>query len=116
MSTSEESPPLSPSLLYPKKRRRKLKIDKSTQTEQNFVCFIKSGESENDLTAVINLPDAKFFNQRPRDPRNEYFASLIAFEMESVSPNMRSVLYMKIIDLIYHARGNSTEVQGEIGP
>lgn len=76
--------------------------------------FLKPGESEYDLTAVVNLPDANFFNQRPKDPRNEYFASLIAFEMETVRPDMRSVLYMKIINLIYHARGDSTEVQEEI--
>lgn len=79
MSTLEESQPLSQSLLYPKKRRKILKSDKSTQTEPYFVHFIKPGESEYDLTAVINLPDANFFNQRPKDPHNEYFASLIAF-------------------------------------
>lgn len=81
---------------------------------------IKPGESEYDLTAVVNLPYANFFYQRPKDPRNEYFASLIASEMETVRPDMRSVLYMKIINLIYeyHARrGDSTEeVQEEIRP
>lgn len=114
MSASEKSPPLSPSILKPNTyEKRKKYTDGSTQTESYYTSYVKS--KENDFTALFNLPQLRFFYQRPQDPRNEYFGALISFEMESVQPEIRSQVYMNIINLIRNARAEDlTENQGTL--
>lgn len=117
MSNFDKSPPLSPSILAPKKYRKKEKkyTNSSTQTESYYTCYVQPKDNCDDYTAFVNLPDAKFFNQRPEDPRNELFAALVAFEMESIQPENRSLVYMKIINLIHSARAEmAIEKQGSI--
>lgn len=54
---------------------------------------------------MINMKDAQFFNEHPRDPRNECFAALVAFELEKVQPEDRSLVYVQVLDCIRQIRG-----------
>ncbi|CAG4984499.1 unnamed protein product [Parnassius apollo] len=101
MSQSDESPPLSRYIQPERKMKRKISVGRSTRTENHYICYVKL--EEDDYTAYISLPASRFFNQRPEDPRNEHFGTLIESEMESVPHEIRSQVYMDIINLICHA-------------
>lgn len=104
IEASQEERPISPSILNPRKRKIRTSEDKASQTDGSYVQYIKV--SEGDIRAVmVNIEEAHFFNPHPRDPRNECFAALIAFEMEKVQPEDRSLVYVKIIDFIRKVRG-----------
>lgn len=104
IEASQEERPSSPSILCPRKRKIRTSENKASQTDGSYVQYIKVGED--DIRAVmINIEDAHFFNTHPRDPRNECFAALIAFEMEKIQPEDRSLVYLKIIDYIRKVRG-----------
>ncbi|KAJ2937679.1 hypothetical protein O0L34_g17490 [Tuta absoluta] len=53
---------------------------------------------------VDNLPNVPFYETQP-DDCNKCFARLIAFELQRVPLEQRSMLYIEVIDMVRRARG-----------
>ncbi|GBP46683.1 hypothetical protein EVAR_86935_1 [Eumeta japonica] len=80
--------------------------DKAIQTTLDVIYYKKTSNVDFEAS-VENLPCPKFFDYRPKNIQNEYFASLIAFELDSVKEDDRSLVYMEIINVIRKFRGQS---------
>lgn len=93
-------------LAYNLPKKRKKTAEKATQCEECFVNYRRTSKFEIEVN-VDALQPPRFICERPSDIRNEYFASLVAFELEKIRPEERSYVYGQIINTIRSCRGEN---------
>lgn len=129
MSSDDGSPPCSPSILpgLSREKKRKLslneeklkpessskkQLDKGVQVRQEDImdCAIykRNRWDSSDVRAQLNVVVVDDIHlcseQQPNDQRNKEFAKLLAFELDRVPPEKRTMTYSKILDFIRKIR------------
>lgn len=117
MSSPEDiAGPSSPSIISDLSRKRKassneettkktIKIQVSAEDITTANTYQRSVWDANELRCdVSNLPPLDFAQPGPSDPRNAAFARLVAFELDRVPEEKRSVTYVNILNVIRKVR------------
>lgn len=127
MSCDDGSPPSSPSILpgLSREKKRKLflheeklkpesyskkQLDKEVQVRQEDImdCAIykRNRWDSSDVRAQVNLVEDIHLcsEQQPNDQRNKEFAKLLAFELDRVPQEKRTMTYSKILDFVRKIR------------
>ncbi|XP_060802376.1 uncharacterized protein LOC132901740 [Amyelois transitella] len=81
-----------------------IKEHKETQTREAGITFTLRNDEGNSTQEIFyttrNLPEINFHNRTINDPRNEDFARIVAFELERLPENMRTIAYSTIFNTI----------------
>lgn len=118
MSSADGERSTSPSILtglFREKKRKLLesttpvKADKQTQVTygdilDSYVYKRNRWDSSDVRPCTSLLKDIDFGLEKPCDPRNQEFSKLIAFEMDRVPEEKRTLTYSKILDFIRKVR------------